>query len=51
AQTIRTMHTSGASVLVIEAERSLVFDKEEMIYLANQWDIAILAMEHEMEVE
>ncbi|MCD6584303.1 MAG: UDP-2,3-diacylglucosamine diphosphatase LpxI [Desulfobacteraceae bacterium] len=47
AQTIRTMHASGASVLVIEAERSLVFDKEEMIYLANQWDITILAMEKE----
>jgi len=48
AQTIRTMHESGVSVLVIEAGRSLVFDKEEMIRLANQWGITIMAMEKEV---
>jgi len=47
AQTIRSMHEAGATALVIEAERSLVFDKEEMIHLANQWGITILAMEKE----
>lgn len=45
AQTIQTMHESGATVLVIEASRSLVFDKDEMIRLADQWGIAIVAME------
>ncbi len=44
AQTIRTMHESGATVLVIEAGKSLVFDKEEMIQLADQWGISIVAM-------
>ncbi|MBC2715071.1 MAG: LpxI family protein [Desulfobacteraceae bacterium] len=47
AQTIRSMHESGATVLVVEAGRSLVFDKEEMIRLANQWGIIIMAMEKE----
>lgn len=47
AQTIRSMHEAGATVLVIEAGRSLVFDKEEMISLANQWGITIMAMEKE----
>lgn len=45
AQTIQTMHESGATVLVIEAGRSLVFDRDEMIQLADQWGIAIVAME------
>jgi DUF1009 family protein len=39
------MHESGATVLVIEAGRSLVFDREEMICLADQWGITIMAME------
>jgi len=45
AQTIRSMHESGATVLVIEAGRSLVFDREEMIRLADQWGITIMVME------
>jgi DUF1009 family protein len=45
AQTIRSMHAAGATVLVIEAGRSLVFDREEMIRLADQWGITIMAME------
>ena len=44
SQTIRTMHETGASVLVIEAGKSLVFDKAEMIDLANQCNISIVAM-------
>lgn len=44
AQTIRTMHEAGAAVLVIEAGRSLVFDKEEMIALADQWGITVMAI-------
>jgi len=44
AQTIRSMHEAGVSVLVMEAGRSLVFDKEEMICLANKWRITIMAI-------
>jgi len=47
AQTIRSMHDAGATVLVMEAGRSLVFDREEMISLANQWGITIMAMAKE----
>jgi hypothetical protein len=44
AQTIRTMQESGAKVLVIEAGKSLVYDKEEMIRQADAWGIAIVAL-------
>ncbi|MDA3897438.1 MAG: UDP-2,3-diacylglucosamine diphosphatase LpxI [Desulfobacteraceae bacterium] len=47
AQTVQSMHKTGATVLVIEAGRSLVFDKEEMISLANQWGITLMAIEKE----
>lgn len=46
-QTIRTMHEFGATVLVIEAGKSLVFDREEMIDLANRWGITIIAIKEE----
>lgn len=42
-QTIQTMVISGAKVLVIEANKTVVFDREEMISLANKHNIAILA--------
>lgn len=44
AQTIKTMHEAGARVLVIEAGKTVVFDREEMIKLANEFGIAIVAM-------
>jgi UDP-2,3-diacylglucosamine hydrolase len=44
AQTIRTMKEAGATVLAIEAGKSLVFDKEEMIRQADEWDISIVAL-------
>lgn len=43
SQTIRTMHEAGARVLVIEAGRSVVFDREEMVNLADQYAISIEA--------
>ncbi len=43
-QTIRTMHEVDATVLVIEAGKAVVFDKEEMIALANRFGIAIVAL-------
>ncbi len=44
AQTIRTMHEAGAKVLAIEAGKTVVFDQEEMIALANQFGISIVAL-------
>ena len=46
AQTIRTMQAVGAGVLVIEAGKAVVFDREEMISLADQFGIAIVAGNH-----
>lgn len=46
AQTIRTMHEAGANVLSIEARKAVVFDKKEMIDLANEVNITIVALEN-----
>jgi hypothetical protein len=42
--TIETMHRSGATVLVLEAGKSLSFDREKMIALADQYKICITAV-------
>ena len=44
SQTIKTMNAAGASVLVIEAGKSLVFDQQEMVSLADQCKISIVAL-------
>ncbi len=41
--TIKTMHESGASVLVLEAEKTISFDRKEMIELADKLNISIFA--------
>ncbi|MFC1811261.1 LpxI family protein [Thermodesulfobacteriota bacterium] len=46
-QTIKTMHEAGATVLAIESGRSVVFDRDEMIALANKFKITIVAMDKE----
>ncbi len=43
SQTIETMNKSGVTVLAIEANKTLSFDREEMITLANQYNISIVA--------
>ncbi|MFP4571507.1 MAG: LpxI family protein [Desulfobacterales bacterium] len=43
SQTIETMHEAGAGVLVIEAGKSIVFDKDEMVELADKYGISIEA--------
>jgi len=43
--TIQTMAKAGAPVLAIEAGKAIVFDREEMIRLANQHGIAIIALD------
>jgi DUF1009 family protein len=44
-ETIKTMRSVGASVLAVEAGRTVVFEKEEMVALANRSGIAIIGME------
>jgi len=44
AKTIEVMHEAGVTALAIEAGKSVVFDKEEMIALANQFGISIVAL-------
>ena len=41
--TIEIMHKSGAKVLAIEAFKSIVMEKEEMIKLADHYDITVAA--------
>lgn len=45
AQTIKTMNEIGLKVLAIEAGKAVVFDREEMIELANEFDMVIVALE------
>ncbi|CAN2047746.1 Protein containing DUF1009 [Candidatus Magnetomoraceae bacterium gMMP-13] len=40
--TIKTMKEAGASVLLVEAGKSIVFDKKEMIALADRYGISIV---------
>ena len=42
--TIETMHRAGVTVLVLEAGKSLSFDREKMIALADQYKICISAV-------
>ncbi|MCF8027349.1 MAG: UDP-2,3-diacylglucosamine diphosphatase LpxI [Desulfobacteraceae bacterium] len=44
AQTIGIMHGCGARVLIVEAGRSVVFDREKMVELADQYGISIEAL-------
>lgn len=47
AQTILTMHESGVRALAMEAGKSVVFDKEKMISLADSHNITIIALTDE----
>lgn len=50
ASTIKTMVESGISVLALEAHKAVVFDRREMIDLADQFNIVIMAHEaHDFE--
>jgi len=44
-QTIKTMYEAEAGVLVVEAGKAIVFDREEMIHMADEYGIAVVAME------
>lgn len=41
-KTIETMHESGVKVLALEAEKSISFDREDMIALADKYKISII---------
>jgi DUF1009 family protein len=41
-QTIETMHKAGVNVLVLEAGKSISFDRKEMISQADKYNISIL---------
>lgn len=43
-QTIQTMHQAGARVLAVEADRTILLDREETIALANRLGISIVAL-------
>ncbi len=43
--TIETMHKVGASVLVLEAQKSISFERESMIRLADKYKICIKVMD------
>lgn len=43
-QTIQTMQEAGARILVLEAQKAVVFDREEMIALADRHSIGIMAI-------
>ena len=41
-RTIETMHKAGAKVLALEADKSIAFDRQEMITLADKHNISII---------
>ncbi len=45
-QTIETMRRAGATCLAIEAGRTLVFDADNVMTIANAAGIAVVALEH-----
>jgi DUF1009 family protein len=48
-KTVETMAGCGATALVIDAERTLIFDREEIVQLARKCNIAIVAMKPGMD--
>ncbi|MFH1076798.1 MAG: UDP-2,3-diacylglucosamine diphosphatase LpxI [Pseudomonadota bacterium] len=46
-ETIETMHDVCASLLAIEANQTVVFDRQRMIERANQYEISIVALTEE----
>jgi UDP-2,3-diacylglucosamine hydrolase len=46
-QTIHTMHQSGAKVLAIESDKTILLDQDEVIEQANRFGVAIVAIHAE----
>lgn len=47
AETIRAMADAGATALAVEANKAVVFDREEMIALADRLNISVVALARE----
>jgi DUF1009 family protein len=45
AQTVQVMHEAQVNVLAVEAGKAVVFDREEMIALANRYKISVAAFD------
>jgi DUF1009 family protein len=43
-QTIHTMHEAGAKVLAIESDKTIVLDQDDVLRLAEQYGISIVAL-------
>jgi DUF1009 family protein len=48
--TIETLHQAGGRVLAIEAEKTIVIDRDEVVALADKYGISLIAL-HAAEVE
>lgn len=46
-QTIHTMHQSGAKVLVVESDKTILLDEAEVVQLADKFGITIVAVNAE----
>jgi DUF1009 family protein len=46
-QTVETMHAAGVQTLAVEAGKAVVFDRPDMIKLADKYKISIVAIEEE----
>lgn len=46
-QTIHTMHESGAKVLAVESEKTIILDQDAVLRLAEQYGISIVALNAE----
>jgi len=46
-QTIHTMHESGAKVLAVESDKTIILDQEAVLRLAEQFGISIVALNAE----
>ena len=43
--TLRTLHEAGGNVLAVEAGRTILLDREEVVRCARQFGITVLAIE------
>jgi len=46
-QTIQTMHETGAKVLAIESDKTILLDEQEVLQLANKFGITIVSLNAE----
>ncbi len=42
--TVESMHQAGGAVIAVEAEKTLVIDREETVQLARRYGIVLIAL-------